>query len=115
MIDRYVDRPNSSFLNGKCSILDRFCYAEFLAHYYLLPKTSNDSVNDSQPAVLEELLLEINHNACNYPSTIPLMNSKEKLKCRKVKTCSSLLCTKSIQVSRKICAPSAFSVLFFSQ
>ena len=85
MIDRYVDRPNSSFLNGKYSILDRFCYAEFLAHYYLLPKTSNDSVNDSQPTVLEELLLEINHNACNYPSTIPLMNSKEKLKCRQVK------------------------------
>ena len=47
MIDRYIDRPNSSFLNGKYSILDSFCYAEFLAHYYLLPKNTNDSVNDS--------------------------------------------------------------------
>ena len=81
MIDRYIDRPNSSFLNGKYSILDRFCYAEFLAHYYVLPTISYDS----QPTILEELLLEVNHNACNYPSTIPLMNSKEKLKCRKVK------------------------------
>ena len=39
MIDRYIDRPNSSFLNGKYRILDYLCYAEFLAHYYLLPRT----------------------------------------------------------------------------
>ena len=85
MIDRYIDRPNHTFSSGKFSILDTFCFAEFVAHYYLLPKNSNDSVNDSQPTVLQELLLEVNHSACNYPSTIPLMNSKEKLKCRQVK------------------------------
>ena len=28
--------------------------------------------------------MEENHTACNYPGTIPLMNSKEKLKCRQV-------------------------------
>ena len=51
----------------------------------MLPKDSNNSVNDSQPTVLKDLLLESTPSACNYPSTIPLMNSKEKLKCRQVK------------------------------
>ena len=73
-----------NFSNGKYSALDNFCYAEFVAHYYLLPKNSN-SVNDNQPTVLQELILELNHTPCNYPHTIPLMNSKEKLKCRQVK------------------------------
>ena len=36
MIDRYMDRPNKTFLGGKYSILDSFCYAEFLAHYYVV-------------------------------------------------------------------------------
>ena len=73
MIDRYIDRPASTFSNGRYSILDSFCYAEFVAHYYLLPKNSNDSVNDKQRTVLQELILEENHTACNYPDTIPLM------------------------------------------
>ena len=85
IFERYLDRPNCTFSSGKFRILDSFCYAEFVAHYSLLPNTSNDSVNDSQPTVLQELILEINHSACNYPSPIPLMNSKEKSKCRQVK------------------------------
>ena len=85
MIDRYIDRPNRNFANGKYSVLDSFCFAEFIAHYYLLPKNIKDSGNDNQPTVLQEIILETNHMACNYPSTIPLMNSKEKLKCRQVK------------------------------
>ena len=96
LIDRYIDSTyaNSTYANGKYSILDSFCYASFLAHYYLLPKNHADSENDSQPTVLEESLLESNHNACNYPSTIPLMNSKEKLRCRQSESCFALLCTK---------------------
>ena len=85
MIDRYMERPNSSFANRKYRIIDSFCYANFLAHYYLLPKISDDIINDNQPTVLEESLVEDNHNICIYPSTIPLMNAKEQLKCRKVK------------------------------
>ena len=57
MIDRYIDRPNHTFSNGKFSVLDDFFYAEFVAHYYLLPKPSNYSVNDSQPTVLQDLVL----------------------------------------------------------
>ena len=71
MIDRYIYRPNSTFSKGKYSVLDNFCYAAFVAHYYLLPKNFNKSVNDSQPTVLQELSLETNHISCNYPCTIP--------------------------------------------
>ena len=79
MIDRYIDRPNKTFLGGKCSILDDFCYAQFLAHYYVVSKLSEDLVNDSQPTVLQESLLESNHAVCTYPSNIPLMTSNETL------------------------------------
>ena len=66
MMDRYLDRPNRTFSNGKYSILDCFCYAELLAHYYLLPKNSIDSENYSQPMILEEFILEGTAIACNY-------------------------------------------------
>ena len=77
--------PMQNFANSKYSILDKFCYAEFLSHYILIPKTIDNTVTDSQPVVLQEVLLESNHNVCNYPSPIPLMNSKQKLRCRQVK------------------------------
>ena len=35
---------------------------------------------------MNENILEDNHKLCDYPSTIPLMSSKEKLKCSKVKS-----------------------------
>ena len=56
MIDRYIDRPNTAFLGGKYKMFDTFCYANFLAHYYILPNT--DTVNDSQPTIFQEDLLE---------------------------------------------------------
>ena len=37
MIDRYIDRRNLSFCGGKYSVLDSFCFAEFLRNYYLAP------------------------------------------------------------------------------
>ena len=38
MLDRYVDRPKHTFSGGKYRMLDTFCFAEFIAHYYLLPR-----------------------------------------------------------------------------
>ena len=86
MLDRYIDRPNHRFAGGKYRELDTFCFAEFIAHYYLAPRKTEDEENDNQPEILNENVLEDNHNLCNYPCTIPLMSSKEKLKCRKVKS-----------------------------
>ena len=41
MLDRYIDRPNVTFANGRYTALDKFCYAEFLRYYYLLhPKNA---------------------------------------------------------------------------
>ena len=83
MIDRYIDRPNLSFGDGKYSILDSFCLAEFLRYYYLAPFKSKD--NDYQPEILHDDLVEHNHVlGNNYPTQIPMMSSNEKLKCGKV-------------------------------
>ena len=48
MLDRYVDRPNLTYLGGKYSVLDQFCYAEFFAHYYLPSRQVDDEENDNQ-------------------------------------------------------------------
>ena len=83
MLDRYLDRPNRNFKEGKYQVLDTFCFAEFISHYYVVAaKPENE--NDSQPEILQDYVLDDNHSDCSYPSTIPLMSSvKEKLKCRK--------------------------------
>ena len=83
MIDRYIDRPNLSFCGGKYSVLDSFCFAEFLRYYYLSPSKSKD--NDYQPEVLVDDLIENSHAPdIHYPSSISTMSANEKLKCWKV-------------------------------
>ena len=41
-IDRYMERPSATFCNGKFSVLNDFCYAEFFA-YYTLENKSNQT------------------------------------------------------------------------
>ena len=43
-IDRYINRPNLSFCGGKYSVLDSFCFAEFVAHYTLCKSNEINSV-----------------------------------------------------------------------
>lgn len=62
------------------------CFAEFTLHYYTTPKPSISLENDSQPVEPGDEHIETNHSNCNLPDNVPLMSSKEKLKCRKVKT-----------------------------
>ena len=81
MVDRYCDRPNTTFRNAKYSILDGFCFSEFLRYYSF---KGIDIQNDSQPNELPDDLIEKNHPVTNYPLIIPLMTTNEKLKCRKV-------------------------------
>ena len=60
------------------------CYAEFLRYDYLVQTKVVDE-NDYQPEDLLDEPLEENHMLkVNYPIVIPLMSSKEKLKCRKI-------------------------------
>ena len=88
VLDRYIDRPNEHFKNGKYRVVDKMCFAEFLANYYL-DITSNknnneDGTNDNQPNILNDELMEEDNLVCPFPSTLPLMSSKQKLKCQKV-------------------------------
>ena len=83
MLDRYKDRPNSSFGNGKYVIIDSMCYAEFLRYYKLTQITTNE--NDYQPEELTDQFIQGNHPfQHNYRKVISLMSSKEKFKCRKI-------------------------------
>ena len=84
MIDRYIDRPTTSFKNGKYEIIDKLCYAEFFANYYVKPNLK-ESQNDNQPEVLMDETIQENNESNLLPKIIPLMSSKEKLSCRKVK------------------------------
>jgi len=69
MLDRYCDRPNTTFLKGRYQVLDTFCFAEFLRYYGL--KYINKE-NDSQPVELNDEAIEVNHPQTNYPKIIPL-------------------------------------------
>jgi len=84
MLDRYTERPDKNFNKGKFAVVDKLCFAEFYAYYYL--DLSKWTENDCQPEVLEDEVIEKNHDVNVLPATIPLMSEKkEKLKCRKVK------------------------------
>ena len=85
MLDRYIDRPDKNFMAGRYSAIDAMCFAEFLSYYYIAPKSVKDKESGCQPVVLDDELMESNHVNYTYPKVIPLMSSKEKLKCRNVK------------------------------
>ena len=83
-IDRYINRSNRSFCGVKYSVLDSFCFSEFVVLYKLCKSDEINSVDwEYQPDLLPDILLESNHD-CQYPKIIKLMNCNEKMKCRKV-------------------------------
>ena len=84
-LDRYLDRPDESFKNGMYREISNMCFSEFLSLFYPKSRTTKDLENDYRPVILDDELLETHHKDYNYPKEIPLMSSKEKLKCRKVK------------------------------
>ena len=84
MLDRYLDRPDAQFCNGRYTRLNNMCYAEFLANYSLESNPLKNE-NDSQPVILDELL-KMNPDISLLPKNVPLMSSKEKLKLRKEKS-----------------------------
>ena len=82
MLDRYMDRSDEKFQNGKSVSVNSSCFAEFPIFYYV-STTSNE--NDPQPVELTDDMLEMNHAVpSHHPSVIPLMSSPDKPKCRKV-------------------------------
>jgi len=84
MLDRYMDRPNLEYKNGKYHMVNQMCYSEFLSNYSQKIKARPEDANDSQPEILEEVIAEI-QNESAYPKSLPLMSSKETLSLRKEK------------------------------
>ena len=83
-IDWYKDRPNLSFCGGKYSVLDSFCFAEFVANDTLYKSDEINSVDgEYQPYLLPDIFWESNHD-CQFPKIVKLMNCNEKMKCCKV-------------------------------
>ena len=78
-----MDRSDRLFCNGHYAVLTDFCYAEFLRYYYYY-LASHIKENDWQPVELSDEILDDNFPDQVYPPVIPLMSSKDKLKCRKV-------------------------------
>ena len=86
MLDRYIDRANKTFLQGKFAVIDDLCYAEFCSNYRLDAKVNYDDLaNDNQPNILTDLIVEENHRTPILPNTVPVMSNKEVLKCRKTR------------------------------
>ena len=82
-INRYIERPSATLCNGKYSVLNNFCYAEFLA-YYPLGNKSNKTC-EYQPEELDDNVIENNHEECSYPPKIKLMILGETMRYRKVR------------------------------
>ena len=78
-IDRYMERPSTVFCNGKYSVLNDFCYAEFLAYYTLENKLNKTC--EYQSDELHDYLIENNHEECSDPRKIKLMISGETMQC----------------------------------
>ena len=51
-----MERPSATICNGKYSVLDDFCYSDFLAYYTLENKSSKTS--EYQPDELDDNLIE---------------------------------------------------------
>ena len=85
MLDSYLDRPDREFQNAKFEVIDSHYFAKFLYFYYLMSKSKPELHNDSHSVILDGELMKTNHLDPQLIKTIPLMPSKENLKCRKVK------------------------------
>ena len=82
MVDRYMDRPDEKFQNGKFASVNSLCYAEFLRYYYV-STISNE--NDWQPVKRTDDILGTNLAVTShYLPAIPLTSSPDKLKRQKV-------------------------------
>ena len=86
MLDRYIDHQNEHFKNGWYRQIYQLCFAELLCISYVLPKTVQIFLNDYQPVVLNDELMELNHGESRFPYKIKLTTHNiKKLKCQKIR------------------------------
>ena len=64
-LDRYIDRPDRPFYQGKYRILVSLCFAGFVAYYSPIYIQKDDEMGtEYQPDSLQDNLLESNHTSC---------------------------------------------------
>ena len=76
ILDRYIDRLNGLYADGKYLVLYSFCYAEFLTYYYLAQAEVADKNHHQSEKFLDELVEENHMLKVNYPNFISLISSK---------------------------------------
>ena len=83
IIERYAIRPKS------IASVDNLCLAEFAAYYYKDYRKDSQETADAQPEVLTDNVIEVQQDSSDpglsLPVQIKLMNTNEKMKCRKVR------------------------------
>lgn len=76
--DRYTNRQNSQFQNGKYTILENLCFpvriqipGEFLSYYHVDSKINDTSnYNDTHPVILKDEVVHGNHKSYIYPKFV---------------------------------------------
>ena len=81
IIERYTIRPKTF------PAVDRLCLAEFAAYYYKDYRKESYETIDAQPEILTDELIESQHTNSDslLPNRIKLINTKEIMKCRRIK------------------------------
>ena len=83
MLDRYFDRPNEIFKSGEYIIIDQLCFPDFLSLYYIDAKQIKISEDNSQPVVLNNELIDSNHEESIFSKKISIDVFKGKLEMSK--------------------------------
>ena len=68
-----MEIPSATFCNGKYSVLNHFCFSEFLAYYTFENKSAPDEFDDN--------LIENNYEKCSYPEKLKSMISRGTMRC----------------------------------
>ena len=68
-INRRMQGPSTGFCNAKYSVLNNFCYGEFLTYYTVENKSRKTC--KYQPEDFDDNLIEINHKERSYPPPTP--------------------------------------------
>lgn len=61
LLDRHVNRPDTSFQNSKYAEIYTSCFVEFLAYYYIRLTLKEELENDCDHVLLDDEVIESCH------------------------------------------------------
>ena len=83
-IDCCMERPSASFCIVNCSVLNDFCYSDYLAYYALANKSGKTC--KYQIDEFGDNLFDNNHEGCSYPEKIETDNFRRNIVISQSKT-----------------------------